>query len=489
MLVDELVDIAAPVQPLDLGRAHHIFVSNIGGAGMSAVAILLAERGHIVSGHDPAPVTPFLPPLRTLGIQLHAGGDHTGLARDVDAVVVSTATPADAREVTEARSRGVPVVHRKAALAALCASRQTVAVAGTHGKTTTAALLATLLKAGGVKAGWVVGAPVPSLGRSAAWGSDDAPLVVEADESDGTFLALPVDVAVVTNIEPDHLEHYGTFATLVSAFERFLAGATGSRIVGADDDCARDLGRALGATSVGMAPEADVRISDVRPLDIAGGPAADAGSSSGATGFRLEHDGTGRAVTAAVPIPGVHNVRNAAMALVAADAVGVPLERAAEALATFGGVRRRFEHRGIAWGATLIDDYAHLPSEVAAALSAARAGSWRRVICVFQPHRYSRTEALWRDFADAFEDADVVAVTDVYAAGEAPRPGVTGKLIVDAVLESHPWRHVAYLPGLDDVARWLRIVLRPGDVCLTLGAGDLTSLPERLITMSGANPP
>lgn len=474
----EPLDLAERIAPLDLARADHVFVSNVGGAGMSAVAILLAERGHTVSGYDPKPATPFLAPLRGLGIELHTADDRPELGKQVDAVVVSTATPQDDPEVTQARSRGVPVVHRKAALAALCGSRHTVGIAGTHGKSTTAALLTTLLRVHGVDPGWVIGAPVPGLGRSAAWGSETAPLVVEADESDGTFLALPLNVAVVTSVEPDHLEHYGDFSTLVTAFERFLAGATGPCFVGADDDCARRLGAPVGALSVGMAAEADVHIGDVHPVK-----ASDGSAEHAATAFQLERDGE-LLVTAVVPMAGLYNVGNAAMALVVAEALGLPLQRGADALPTFGGVRRRFEHRGTAWGATLIDDYAHLPSEVGAALSAARTGSWRRVVCVFQPHRYSRTETLWPHFADAFTGADLLAVTDVYPAGEAPRAGVTGKLIVDAVLEAHPWRHVAYLPRLEDVARWLRTVLRPGDLCLTLGAGDLTSLPDRLLQMS-----
>ena len=178
-----------------------------------------------------------------------------------------------------------------------------------------------------------------------------------------------------------------------------------------------------------------------------------------------------------LPVPGDHNARNAAAALVAGMALGAPFEAGAAALARFGGVARRFEHRGEVAGVTFVDDYAHLPTEVAAALAAARGGGWGRVVCTFQPHRYSRTAALWRDFADAFEGADVLVVTDVYAAGEAPRPGVSGKLVVDAVLDAHPWRRVAWLPHRADVVRFLANELRPGDLCLTLGAGDLTTAP------------
>jgi UDP-N-acetylmuramate--alanine ligase len=453
-----------------LGRC--VFVSNVGGAGMSAVATLLAERGHTVSGHDPAETTPYVAMLEALGVRVHTGAAHPPLADDVETLVVSTATPADAPEVMAATQRGVPVLHRSAALAELCASRVTVAVAGTHGKSTTAAMLATILVGAGQDPGWVVGAPVPGLGRSAAWGGD-GPLVVEADESDGTFLALPTAVAVVNNVEPDHIEHYGDFATLVGAFEQFLANAGRARLVGADDGLAWDLGRAAGALTVGTDAQADLQIVDLRP-------------DAGGTAFSLVRDGVPVA-DVRMPVPGQHNARNAAVALATAETLGVPLDEGAKALASFGGVGRRFEPRGTAWGATLIDDYAHLPAEVAAAIAAARELDGRRVVCVFQPHRYSRTASLGRDFADAFVDADLLGITDVYSAGEEPRSGVTGKLVLDAVLDAHPWREVAYLPRLDDVVTWLRSKLRPGDICLTLGAGDLTTVPTRLVDLAGGN--
>jgi UDP-N-acetylmuramate--alanine ligase len=443
----------------------HVFVSNIGGAGMSAVAILLAERGHRVSGHDPAETTPYLPQLQALGVSVATGSAGASLPEDVTSVVISTATPDDAPEVVEGQSRGIPVMHRSVALAELCADRQTVAIAGTHGKSTTSAMLATILVAAGRDPGWVVGAPVPGLGHSAAWGGK-GPLVVEADESDGTFLALPATVAVVTNVEPDHIEHYGDFETLVGAFGRFLTEAGSTRIVGADDALARSLGAEVGATTVGLAPDAVLHVADLHVED-------------GGMTFDLARDGSAP-TTVHLPVPGAHNATNAALALAAAEAVGVPLAEGAEALAGFAGVGRRFERRGTSGGAVLVDDYAHLPSEIAAAIEAARQLAGRRLICVFQPHRYSRTETLWRQFADAFVGADRVAITDVYSAGEAPRPGVTGKLVVDAVLEAHPWADVAYLPHLDDVVRWLRAVLRPGDVCLTLGAGDLTKIPTEI---------
>ena len=445
----------------------HVFVTNIGGAGMSAVATLLVEQGHRVSGHDPAESTPFVEPLRDRGVEVATGAEAATPADDVTAVVVSTATPEDAGPVVVARERGIPVLHRSDALAALTKDRETISVAGTHGKTTTSAMLATILEGVGRRPGFVVGAPIPGLGRSSAWGGD-GPLVVEADESDGTFLRLATDVAVVTNVEPDHLEHYGDFATLVAAFRTFLDGAE-EQVVCADDEVAAELAAATGASTYGTSPDADVRISDLH-------------STAAGTSFTVQHHDR-PPVKVELGVHGLHNARNATAAIFAAAKVGVLPNDSAEALRGYVGVARRFEPRGTAFGATLIDDYAHLPTEVAAAIAAARELRPRRLVCVFQPHRYSRTAAHGRDFASSFGEADLLAITDVYSAGEAPRPGISGKLVVDAVLDAHPDAQVAYLPGLDDVVLWLRATLRPGDLCLTLGAGDLTTVPTRLVDL------
>jgi UDP-N-acetylmuramate--alanine ligase len=454
---------------LDLSHPRRLHVTNVGGAGMSAVATLLAESGHRVSGHDPAVTTPFLDLLAGRGVAVTTGADRPPLPGGVEAVVVSTATPDDDPHVVAARDRGVPVLHRSAALASLSAVRTTAAVAGTHGKTTTSALLATILDGAGRDPGWVVGAGIAHLGRSAAWGGD-GPLVIEADESDGTFLALASDVAVVTNVEPDHLENWGGEEALRDGFRRFVAGVAGPVVLCADDP-----------GSAALVPEAD------RPLTYGLDAAADyrvVDPAPWETGVRFTLAHRGEDVAVLVPAaPGVHNARNAAGALAVAHALGVPLADGAAALGAFRGVARRFEVRGEAGGVTVVDSYDHLPTEVAAALAAAAWGPWRRVVAVFQPHRYSRTAGLWRSFADCFVDADLLAVTGIYAAGEAPRAGVTGKLIADAVLEAHPWARVAWLPELDDVLVWLGGVLRPGDLCLTLGAGDLTGLAPRILAL------
>ena len=340
-------------------------------------------------------------------------------------------------------------------------------MAGTHGKTTTSALLATVLAGAGTDAGYLVGAVVAGLGRNAAWGGK-GPLVVEADESDGTFLALHARSAIVTNVEPDHLEHWGGERELREAFERFVAALDGPAVLCADDPGSAQLvPHAAHPVTYGTSAGADYRIDDV------------ATEGTGVR-FTLTHDG--EAVAVAVPAaPGIHNARNAGAALAMAHTLGVGLPDAAQALAGFRGVARRFEVRGEANGVVLVDSYDHLPTEVEAVLAAARAGDWGRVVCCFQPHRYSRTEALGRTFADSFDDADVLVVTGIYPAGEPPRAGVTGKIVADSVLDAHPWKHVAWLPTLDDVVAYLGGTLRAGDLCLTLGAGDLTTVPPRVL--------
>jgi len=454
---------------LDLGTPRRIHVTNVGGAGMSAVATLLAQMGHRVSGHEPAASTPFLDPLRALGVDVWTGDDAPPLDGDVEVVVVSTATPTEHPDLVAARARGVPVVHRSVALAAICAQREVVAVAGTHGKTTTSALLATVLAEAGQDPGWIVGARVAGLGSNAAWGGSGV-LVVEADESDGTFLALGADRAIVTNVEPDHLEHWGGEAALRQAFVDFVAALRGPAVLCLDDPGAAALvAAATDPVTYGTDPRAQYRIDDVRP------------DGTGVT-FTLHHADTVTSISLPAA-PGIHNARNGAAALAMAHRLGLPLDAGAAALGSFRGVARRFELRGEAAGVAVVDSYDHLPTEVAAALAAARSGGWRRVVCCFQPHRYSRTEALWRDFADAFTDADLLLVTDVYPAGEAARPGVTGKRIVDAVLDAHPHQRVAWLPTLDDATSYLAAELRSGDLCLTLGAGDLTTLPDRLLPL------
>ena len=449
---------------VDLAQPMRVHVVGIGGAGMSAIATVLVAMGHTVTGSD-LKDSAGLARLRSSGVHVSIGhaAEHVG---DVDIVTISTAVPPTNAEVVAADDRGIPVLHRADMLAAIAATRRTVAVAGTHGKTTTSSMLALVLVGAGLRPSFIIGGELNEIGTGAVWDDGDW-LVVEADESDGTFLELGAEAVVVTNVEPDHLEHYGSFDALVDAFRRFLDEPSGARVVCRDDRVAAQLA-GEGVTTYGTDEGADYRMVDVQ-----------GGRSS--VRFAVEHEGA-LLGEVSLPVPGLHNARNACGALVTGLLLGVPFDAAARALARYGGVARRFQFRGEREGVTFVDEYSHLPTEVAAALATARDGGWRRVVAVFQPHRYSRTASLWRDFADAFVDADLLVLTDVYAAGEAPRPGVSGKLIVNAVLDAHPSTRVAYLPGRSDLAPYLRRVLRPGDVCITLGAGDLTSLPDELVS-------
>lgn len=448
---------------LDLAVPRHIHLLPIGGSGIGPLASILASMGHLVSGCDTAE-SPRLERLRASGVEVHVGHDPIHL-EGAEVVVASTAIPTLEPELVAARRRGLPVLRRSDALASLCQQRRTLAVGGTHGKTTTTAMLATVLSSAGMAPSFLVGGDVPGLG-SARWDEGEW-FVVEADESDGTFLELGAEAVVLTSVEADHLDHHGGLQELRRAFIRFLAEAPGPRVVCVDDPGAADVAAGLDCITYGTSDGAHYRLGD---LDL---------GRDGAT-FTLA-EGPVALGRFSVPMPGLHNARNAAAAAVVALALGADIEAIVAGLAGFGGVARRHERRGEAAGVTFIDSYDHLPGEVAAVLEATNHGGWKRVVCVFQPHRYTRTAALWRDFADAFDGADVLAVTDVYAAGQAPLPGVSGKLIVDAVLDARPGRRVAWLPARGDVLAWLLAELRPGDLCLTLGAGDLTTLPDEVL--------
>lgn len=448
----------------DLGVPRRIHLIGAGGAGMGAIASVLHRMGHSVTGSD-LKDGPVAERLRADGIEISIGHDavHVG---DAEMVAISTAIPDHNAEVVAARERGLPVLRRSDILPAIAAQRRTIAVAGTHGKTTTSSMLALVLVEAELRPSFVIGGDVNEIGSGAVW-DDGEWFVIEADESDRTFLSLGAEVALVTNVEPDHLETYGNDpAVLTRAFEDF-AGAAAIKVLCADDEGSAALAKAVGGITYGTSEHADYRMVDVA-------------RHRASVEFTLVHEGEqlGRI---SLPTPGLHNARNAAAAVVTGILLGAPVDAAIRALGRFGGVARRFEFRGEAGGVVFVDDYAHLPTEVAAAVQAARDGDWERVVCVFQPHRYSRTAALWQDFADSFTAADQLVITDVYSAGETPRPGVSGKLLVDAVLDAHPRANVAYMPRLDDVLIWLAARLAPGDLCLTLGAGDLTAVPDAVI--------
>lgn len=451
---------------VDLRSGVRVHLLGVGGAGMSAIAVVLRGLGNQVSGSDTAD-TPVLDRLRESGVDVAVGHDPSNVA-GVDLVARSTAIGDDNPEVVAARRADIPVVRRAEILSAITGLRTTLAVAGTHGKTTTAAMLAHVLLTVGADPGFVVGALLADGSIGARW-SDSPWFVVEADESDGTFGELIVSRAVLTSVEPDHLSSDRPVAELEAEFTRFCAGAADGLVVCGDDPGAVRASEGCNRVLYGTGPEADycwMHMSRDRNAVV--------GEVVGPSGP------LGRVT---VPMPGDHNALNALGALTMARELGVDWDDATRALAGFEGVARRFERRGEAAGIDFIDDYAHLPTEVASVLKTASEGGWDRVVCVFQPHRYTRTSHLWAAFAHCFEVADVVVITDIYSAGEPPIPGVSGELIRQAVTDAHPEQEVVYVARLDDAADYLADVLRAGDLCLTLGAGDLTQTPDRVISM------
>jgi UDP-N-acetylmuramate--alanine ligase len=450
--------------PLELATPRRVHIVGIGGAGMSAIALVLHDMGHTVSGSD-LKDSPTAERLRSRGIEV-AVGHRAEQVAGADAVTYSPAVASENPELVEARARGIEVAPRSEVLAAICATRRCLAVAGTHGKTTTASMLSLILVEAGMRPSFVIGADVNEIGTSAVWDEGEW-LVVEADESYGTFQALRPDLAVLTSVEPDHLDYYGTFDALRQAFSRFVHSASEGSVVCADDPEADAIGRASGAATVGAAPGATYVMRELV-------------QSRSAAAFTLDGP-DGELGALHVGVPGIHNARNAAVATVAAMQAGAPFAAAQAALARFAGVTRRFEFRGEANGVTFVDDYAHLPGEVRVALATAKAGGWSRIVAVFQPHRFSRTEALAEQFGTAFEVADQLVVTGIYSAGERPVPGISGRLVVDAVRAQDPGLAVVYAPGWEELRETVASLLRPGDLCLTLGAGDLTALPDDLL--------
>ena len=458
-------------QPIHLRRVHLV---GIGGAGMSGIARVLLARGATVSGSD-AKESRSTAALRALGATVHIGHDPAHLAQ-ADLVVVSSAIKETNAELSAARERGLLVLPRAEALAALMEHRRGVAVAGTHGKTTTTSMLTVAAFHCGVDPSFAIGGDLNEAGSNAHHGSGDL-FIVEADESDGSFLAYHPYAAVVTNVEADHLDHYGDAASVDRAFEEFVATVTGFVVICADDPGAVRLAehaRAAGldVRTYGVAADADLRLDGLTT----------AGSTS-----RYEPVLRGRRLPVVrLGVAGRHMALNSAAALLTGVGLGLPEQLLVEGLAGFTGVRRRMELKGIAGEVRVYDDYAHHPTEVAAQLLAARdvAGGGRLVVA-FQPHMYSRTLAFAEGFGQALGAADEVVVMDVYGAREDPMPGVTGALVADAVPLAP--EHVVFEPSWSAVPALLAARARPGDLVLTLGAGDVTQIgPEVLRLLGGA---
>ncbi len=435
---------------------------------MSALALIAFRRGVAVSGCDMDPAGAA--DLAALGVRIAAGHDPAHLS-GVRALVVTAAVPAGHPELERARELGLPIVPRKVALAELIQGARAVGISGTHGKTTTTVMTTEALTAAGLHPTGIAGGRVTSWGGNAKVAGDEL-FVVEADEFDQAFLTLYPTVAIVNNVEPDHLECYGSMAALEDAFVEF-AGRSRVAIINGDDPGARQVGERIGTAvrRFGCSADADIRISDVIQLPDT-------------TRARI-HWRDGRVIDLRLKVPGLHNLRNAVAALAAVDALEGPLEPAAAALAEFQGVGRRFERLGEFAGVAVVDDYAHHPSELAATLSAARqAFPGRRLVAVFQPHLYSRTAAHGQAMGEALALADLVFVTEIYAAREQPMAGVSGRQVADAA--ERAGADARFQPTRVDVGRNVYRELRAGDVVLTLGAGDITRVAPELVRWLGA---
>lgn len=472
-------DFGAPVPSADaLGHVHFLA---IGGSGMSGVARIMLARGIRVTGSDAKDV-PVLKALESEGAGVWVGF-HEGHQERADAVVMSSSIRDDNVELVAARERGVPVLHRAQGLAALMHGRRPVAVAGANGKTTTTSMLTVALQGCGLDPSFAVGGELAKHGTNAHDGADDV-FVVEADESDGSFVVYRPEVAVVTNVQPDHLDFYSSFKVVQAAYDAFVATIRpgGLLVTCADDPGAVELARRARSTGTrivtyGFDPLADVVLRDYQ--------------QDGVTAqVTLTDAGTDLHMT--LGVPGRHNALNAAAAYAAAvHGLAQEPERVLAGLASFTGTRRRFEPKGEAGGVVVVDDYAHNAGKVAAVVATAKelVGDSGRLIVVFQPHLYSRTRDFATELGAGLSPADIVVVMDVYAAREDPVPGVSGALVADAVTAARPGAEVHYVPSWSEVAERVAALARPGDLVLTVGAGDVTMIgPEVLRTLGGGQP-
>ncbi|WP_437969598.1 UDP-N-acetylmuramate--L-alanine ligase [Sorangium sp. So ce260] len=451
------------------GRVRHVHFVGIGGVGMSGLAEILRSLEFEVSGSD-LKESSTTRRLTSLGVRIDIGHRADNVC-GVDVVVYSSAIRPDNPELTEARALGIPAIGRAEMLAELMRVKYGVAIAGSHGKTTTTSLVATVLRAAGLDPTVVVGGKMAALGTNARLGAGDL-LVAEADESDGSFLRLTPTIAVVTNIDPEHLDHYGTHERIKDAFVEFAARVPfyGLAVLCLDHPHVQDLLPRIPRRHVtyGVSPQSDYSARGIQFRGLE-------------TSFNAYRRGEPLGGFT-VKMPGAHNVLNCLATIAVADELEVPLDVTKQALATFGGVARRFTIIGSIGGITLVDDYGHHPAEIRATVDAARRafpGEDHRVVVAFQPHRHTRTRDLFDEFTRAFNQADVLLVTDIYPAGEAPIPGVTAERLVQSIRE-HGHHDARFVADKADLPEALEQIVRPGDVVIALGAGDVNACVREL---------
>lgn len=462
-------------------NARHIYFIGIGGAGMSGIAKVLLEKGFQVSGSD-LKESRYTKALRDAGADISIGHDSSALGTP-DVVVVSTAIPEVNPELLAARERGLRVIRRAEMLAWLGSDKRSVAVAGTHGKTTTTSMISSTFDKTGQNPTFLIGGELNDIGSNAMYGSGEF-FITEADESDGSLLYLRPEAIIITNIEADHLDYYASLDEIDDVFYDFveLLPRDGFAVCCGDDAGVKRL----------------MARSDKRFITY--GVDLDAGSTVPACDFtarniceinlgcRYDLYLKGEyAAQVELNVPGMHNIYNSLATIAVSVELGLDLDGVLAALKQFCGVKRRFQLIGTTPDFALFDDYAHHPTEVKATLSAAKSGEWKRLICIFQPHRYSRTKFLGKDFGASFSDADMIVLTDVYSAGEEPIPGVSGKSIVDALLAQDPRKNVVYLPNKAEIPKYLRANVKEGDLVLTMGAGDISAIGEDLLSLYSRN--
>lgn len=453
-------DYSQPV-PEDLGHVHFI---GIGGSGMSGIARLVIGMGHRVTGSDVRDSS-NIGPLRELGAEIHIGHDAAKLGHP-DTVVVTSALWPNNPEYLKAKELGIPVLHRSALLAHLASRGELIAVAGAHGKTTSTGMIITALRKLGADPSFVNGGVIQEYGASSAFGQGRH-FVIEADESDSSFLHYTTAVALISNVDPDHLDHFGSLEAFQAEFAKFANAASGFVVISSDDEGAVATAKLITHPQVitfGEAEGADFRVLDVD-------------ASSARVSFNLEHGGQQQRLQ--LTVPGAHNALNAAGAIAVLVGLGFDFQQAGEAVSGFGGTQRRFELHGNRRGVSVYDDFAHHPTEVAAALRAARAVvGTGKLITVFQPHLYSRTRIFAQEFADALALSDQVVVTDIYGAREDPEPGVTGELICSRFTRT---ADVHFVPTWDDVPQAAARLAESGDFIITMGCGDIYRMVPQLL--------
>jgi len=453
-----------------MSKNQKIHFIGIGGAGMSAIAKVLLEQGYQVSGSD-LKESRYTKSLQALGANVAIGHSPSNL-NGAKIVVISTAIPAHNVELTAAKEQGLTVLSRAQMLARIANKKETVAVAGTHGKTTTTSLIAHLLQTAGLSPTFLIGGELNDIGSNAQYGQGSY-CVVEADESDGSLINIKPKVEVVTNLDTDHLDYYQSFTRLVETFKRWVASLPndGCLLINQQTAALNELLKVCPAKAITYGATADADYY-YEATELSGF----------ASRFKVYTYGKCLG-SFLLNIPGLHNIENAVTAVALSQHLQLDLEVVKQALASFKGVKRRWQLLGKSRGVTVIDDYAHHPTEIKATMRTALNGSFKRVICVFQPHRFSRTKLLAEEYKDSFNGVDLLVLTDIYGAGEQPLPGVSGKLLVDQILQNKKKPRLVYIPEKLQVKEFLIEQVKPGDLVLTVGAGDIWMVGTELLNL------